>query len=544
MYSLLFLISAIIYAFFDQTSIRFNLVYFLTSAGILGLLASFKLPKSDFLATKEIKVLWLLAIIQSILSSTKATLSVSVSKIGLLVTLSALIFFVSGAVSASPIKKKISFVIFAALMLFSVVSVGMAVGIIPALANQSNLFAWTFGHNRLAGLLILLLPAAMVFVSGLTSQWRILVILSLLLPFLTLIFSAARAAILGFLIGLVYLGKFGPPELKKWLKLVAVMSLIPILVLMIFPLVDRLIPNSGLMKAINSDPLIHGILVKPLSNDARMDYWRQAGRAIVELPLGWGTENSFLVLPRFRQEGEQISAYVHNQYLQAGVETGVVGALIYILLIVLVLRQAHQIVKADVSGWSAGIFAGILASAVAAFFDYDWQYPSIYLLWWFLAGTLMSNQSSTSEVNSNSRWSKVVAVISLIVFFYGTTAVIVRQTLKVSRQNWNYWGKSVFPFVSGLAYVLHPELADSALTISLANLTVKQIPQHIKDHKRYFRFDNRMMEKVLRWQEAFGNKNDATATALQMLDNDPRNTYAKAVLEKFDKKEPRTVLTY
>ena len=30
-----------------------------------------------------------------------------------------------------------------------------------------------------------------------------------------------------------------------------------------------------------------------------------------------------------------------------------------------------------------------------------------------------------------------------------------------------------------------------------------------------------MMEKVLRWQEAFGNKNDATATAMQMLENDP-----------------------
>ena len=74
-----------------------------------------------------------------------------------------------------------------------------------------------------------------------------------------------------------------------------------------------------------------------------------------------------MTLPKFRLEGEQISAYVHNQYLQAWVEMGIVGALIYILLIVLVLRQAHRTVKADVSGWSAGIFVGISASAVAAF---------------------------------------------------------------------------------------------------------------------------------------------------------------------------------
>ena len=91
-----------------------------------------------------------------------------------------------------------------------------------------------------------------------------------------------------------------------------------------------------------------------------------------------------------------------------------------------------------------------------------------------------------------------------------------------------------FRLVSPSAYVLHPELGEQALAIGFANLPVKQIPSYIKRKAVFFRFDNRMMEKVLRWQEAFGNKNDATATAMQMLENDPRNTYAKTVLEKLD----------
>ncbi|MBI5356938.1 O-antigen ligase family protein [Candidatus Collierbacteria bacterium] len=529
--------SAIIFAFFDQTSIRFNLVYFLIATGILGLVFVRKLKNTNFQIPKEIKVFWMLLVAQSFISSIFTTNSVPISAIGLSIALSALVYFSFGAVIKDSNRKFISVILLVSSIIFPLISLGMIFKIIPFPDNQANLFAWTFGHNRLAGLLILLLPASMVFASGLEGWKRILVLLSLSLPFLTLIFSAGRAAILGFLIGLVYLGKYGPIELKKWLKLVVMASLIPILILTGFPMIDRLVPNSGLMKAINSDPLIHGILVKPLSNDGRMDYWRQAGRAILDLPLGWGTENSFLVLPRFRQDGEQISAYVHNQYLQAGVEMGVVGALIYILLIVLVLRQAHQTVKADTSGWPAGIFAGILASAAAAFFDYDWQYPSIYLLWWFLAGTLMVSGQQISEANQKNHWPKVVAVLSLVVLIYGTYSAATKLALNGVRQNWNYWGKSVFPFVSPPSYVLHPDLGQQALAIGLANLPFKQIPGYIKQNRRFFRFDNRMMEKVLRWQEAFGNKNDATATALQMLENDPRDTYAKTVLEKFDKKE-------
>lgn len=533
---LILLFSAIIFAFIDQTSIRFNLVYFLIISGALGLVLGRKISGEKFQIPKEIKAFWLLMIVQSFISSIFTTNSVPISAIGLSITLSALIYFSFGSAIKGSSRKWISIVLLISSIVFPLISFGMIFKIIPFPDNQANLFTWTFGHNRLAGLLILLLPASMVFVSGLTSQLRILAIISLSLPFLTLVFSAGRAAILGFLLGLVYLSHFGPQELKKWLKLIIAVALLPVLVLTAFPMIDRLIPNSGLMKAINSDPLIHNILVKPLSSEGRIDYWRQAVRAIADLPLGWGMENTFLTLPRFRLEGEQISAYVHNQYLQAGVEMGIVGASIYILLIVLVLRQAHSTVKADASGWPAGIFAGILASAVAAFFDYDWQYPSIYLLWWFLAGTLMVGGQQVLEENSKSHWPKIVVVLSMIVLIYGSYSALTKLALNGVRMNWNYWGKPVFPFVSPPSYVLHPDLAEQALAIGLANLPVKQIPQYIKQNRRLFRFDNRMMEKVLRWQEAFGNKNDATATAMQMLGNDPRNSYAKTVLDKLDAK--------
>ena len=197
-----------------------------------------------------------------------------------------------------------------------------------------------------------------------------------------------------------------------------------------------------------------------------------------------------MTLPKFRLEGEQISAYVHNQYLQVGVEMGMVGALIYILLIVLVLRQAHRAAKADVSGWSAGIFVDILASAVAAFFDYDWQYPSIYLLWWFLAGTLMVGGQQVLEENSKSRWPKLVAVLSMLVLIYGSYSALTKLALNGTRKNWNSWGKSVFGVASPPAYALHPELGEQALAIALANFRLNKFP-NILSKTVNFRFDNR-----------------------------------------------------
>lgn len=528
-----FLLSALAFVFIDQTSIRFNLVYFLIVIGTLGLIAIYALESANCRFSKETKAFWILLLINSIFSSIIFTTSIPVSRIGLALIFSSLIFFSFGAGVKIPFRKWITVIFFLSSIVFSLISLAMAVGVIPVPANQSNLFAWTFGHNRLAGLLAILLPPSIVFVSGLSGTLLIIGGLALSIPFLTLLLSSGRAAILGFLLGLVYLNRFGPLELKKWLKLIAVVTLIPVLGLLMIPMVDRISPNSSIVKILNSDPLIHGILVKPLSNDGRFDYWNQAIRAIKALPIGWGSENVYLVLPRFRLEGEQISAYVHNQYLQAGVEMGVVGASIYILLIVLVLRQAHSTVKADASGWPAGIFAGILASAVAAFFDYDWQYPSIYLLWWFLAGTLMANGAQAPEVSSKSRWPKFVAVLSLLVLIYGSMSVFAKFALDASRKNWNSFGKTAYPGIAPMAYVLHPELGEKALSIALANLSIKQIPPHIKKYKIFFRYDNRMMEKVLRWQEAFGDKSDAQSTAILMLSNDPLNTYAKTVLEKY-----------
>ena len=250
MYPELFLVSAIAFGFFDQTSIRFSLIYFLIVVGALGLTAVKRLSGIRFKIPKEIIIFWLLLIAQAVLSLIN-TSSIPVSKIGLFMMLSALAYFGFGTAFGRS-GRRIQAILFVSSIIFSLVSLGVIFKVIPWPANQSSLFSWTFGHNRIAGLLILLLPAAIIYVAGKTSQWKTLAVLSLSIPFLTLVFSGGRAAILGFLASLAYLNYFGPVNLRRWLKLAAISCLIPILVLMIFPIVGRLWPNSGLIKTINS----------------------------------------------------------------------------------------------------------------------------------------------------------------------------------------------------------------------------------------------------------------------------------------------------
>ena len=118
MYSELFLVSVIFFGFFDQTSIRFNLIYFLIVVGALGLTAVKRLSGIKFKIPKEIMIFWWLLILQAVLSLINP-LSIPVSKIGLFTALSALTYFGFGAASAK-LGRRIPAVLFVSAIIFSV----------------------------------------------------------------------------------------------------------------------------------------------------------------------------------------------------------------------------------------------------------------------------------------------------------------------------------------------------------------------------------------------------------------------------------------
>ena len=146
-----FLLSPLIYAFIDQTSVRFNLVYFLIISGALGLVLARKISGENFQIPKEIKAFWLLFLSQSFISSIFTTNSVPISAIGLSITLSALIYFSFGAAVKISFRKWIPIILFLSSIIFSLISLAMAVGVTPVPVNQSNLLPGRLAITGLPG---------------------------------------------------------------------------------------------------------------------------------------------------------------------------------------------------------------------------------------------------------------------------------------------------------------------------------------------------------------------------------------------------------
>jgi len=128
---------------------------------------------------------------------------------------------------------------------------------------------------------------------------------------------------------------------------------------------------------------------------SRLNLWRQSVRIWCDFPVvGVGLGCFGDVYPNyrrtFRTEKEDIKA--HNDYLQALVETGIVGLVILLLAARAVLWPAVQVIvqsSAQKSVWLLmGLVAGWLAMLAHSFVDFNLAIPANGLLFAVLAGLI------------------------------------------------------------------------------------------------------------------------------------------------------------
>lgn len=115
-----------------------------------------------------------------------------------------------------------------------------------------------------------------------------------------------------------------------------------------------------------------------VGEDGRLVIWREAWRMALDAPwLGIGLGTYWLAWPPYRhpQDGSG-GFYVHNDYLQLWIETGVPGlvllAAVYVSVLILfvrLLRSRHA--TASVKIEAAGLFVGLFAIAAHSFVDFN-----------------------------------------------------------------------------------------------------------------------------------------------------------------------------
>lgn len=84
--------------------------------------------------------------------------------------------------------------------------------------------------------------------------------------------------------------------------------------------------------------------------------------------------------------------YAHNYYIQTAAELGIIGMVALLGFLLMAGRQVLHVVRATPDPRHrhilVGLSLGVLASALNAVFDFGWQFPGVFLMFWVMAGAL------------------------------------------------------------------------------------------------------------------------------------------------------------
>lgn len=234
-----------------------------------------------------------------------------------------------------------------------------------------------------------------MFKSSRFNLLRLFTPIALLASLVTaIVLTGSRGGLLALLVGtgLVLGIRFG----RKGLAVL----LVPLLVCLIVPnpLRDRLFAEH------TDNPVGY----------ARWHMWQSAAQEMIDYPLGIGLGLYQYMYPRyaFPIEG-QIARYgksaqtPHNEYLQMGVELGVLSLSVFMWGVVVIAREGVLVLKGRLKRWQRGVvvgvgagMAGILAHAAV---DSNLHEPAIAIVFTLLVGILLSAGRLSTHVPSRLR---------------------------------------------------------------------------------------------------------------------------------------------
>ncbi len=134
----------------------------------------------------------------------------------------------------------------------------------------------------------------------------------------------------------------------------------------------------------------------------RQEIWKDTLKLFRANPvLGVGLGAYETVFPIYaRNDGLFVVNYVHNDYLQALSDGGVVGLGLALLFVVLLFRAIARSLKSSdplLAGLALGCGAGVFSLLVHSMFDFNLQIPSNALLFLFLSAMISRIAASVDE---------------------------------------------------------------------------------------------------------------------------------------------------
>ena len=266
------------------------------------------------------------------------------------------------------------------------------------LGNNQDMVGGSFvNHNNFAGMILLCFFLGVGFLMTIEAKrtilasevWakRVLLVFPLLLLALTLGFSLSRSGWISFALSIFFLiiwlsSSQTNKKFRKYLPLILTLTFASLALILIL--------EKGVIK--KRAETLKEFFTEPatgLTLTGRIKIWKSSILMIKDHPLlGIGPGSFWLEYPQYRQKGELHGVrHSHNDLLEVGAETGIVGLLLTLLLAFQIFRQIKKNYQALTSrfekrlfrGISFGLFAFLLQDQV----DFHFHIPGLY--YYFLA---------------------------------------------------------------------------------------------------------------------------------------------------------------
>ena len=255
--------------------------------------------------------------------------------------------------------------------------------------------------NMLAEYLIMILPfISALFIYSKKSHVKAAYFLSLCSVVFCIVCTWSRSAWLGAIVGmLLFFLLYSPRTIYALAALAALL-----------PFAAYVVPQNVLLRFYSIGN------VADSSTSYRMYLWKSVLRMIRDFPAGIGVgEGAFgYMYPAYTYAGMESAPHSHSIYFQTALEIGVIGILIFLVLLFFFSQSAFEYTSNSSDKRSrlmsnAG-FCGIVAALVQGCADYIWYNYRVFFIFWVIIGIVCayrrigfdSEKSETRQYDENS----------------------------------------------------------------------------------------------------------------------------------------------
>ncbi len=281
-----------------------------------------------------------------------------------------------------------------------------------------------FNSNAISSLLLLVIPLTIVLILRHRMRKRIMFILGAAIVWGAFVLTYSYTAWVSVLIPLLLLLRRYRQQIFAKRSLLAV--LVAILILYIAAVGFRYTQSHDIGRAARVyEAISYNHFLTSFSQ--RLNFNQSTAEIFIDHPwIGTGLNTFQNMYGQYYHTVIEQPRYAHNYYLQTAAELGLFGIVGLGLFIVLAARRIARSLGAQNDEGDVplqyGLALGLLASVIHALFDFGWQFPAVFLMFWAVLGALMARNTEPHQSESSrgmALWRVVVLFIGLIVLARG-----------------------------------------------------------------------------------------------------------------------------